>query len=116
MHTDGDGLVTPDNPRAYADVVEHAGQQNLLRHLYIHRAGHCTFTVAEIVTALDVLIERIETGEWPAHDPATLNESARLLGPDDNVLATGRALDPGFFDFEPPPFPRRYDVRDHVPA
>ncbi|CAN5599778.1 alpha/beta hydrolase [soil metagenome] len=116
VHTDGDGLVTPDNERAYAEVVAHAGHQDHLRQLYVHRAGHCTMTVAEILAALDVLIERIEAGRWPDHDPGTMNAAAGRLGTELNVLQSDQRqpMEAGFFDFEPPAFPRRYDIRDRT--
>jgi hypothetical protein len=112
VHTDGDGLVTPDNERAYAEVVSHAGQQDLLRQIYVHRGGHCTFTLAEILTALDVLIQRIERATWPRLDPQALNDAATALGADSNRLRSGDRMEARFFDFEPPPFRRRHDVRD----
>lgn len=112
LHTDGDGLVPPDHQRAYADVVHYAGRQDLLRQLYVHRGGHCTFSFAEILTALDVLIKRIENEIWPGLDPGALNESAARLGAECKVLVSGERAPAQFFAFEPPPFRRRYDVRD----
>ena len=115
LHTDGDGLVTPDNEHAYADVVRSAGQEELLRQLHVHRGGHCTFTVAESLVALGRLRERIETGDWPSLDPAALNDAAAALGPARNLLARGgEPASPGFFDFAPWAFSRPYDVRDAV--
>ncbi len=111
MHTDGDGLVTPDNERAFADVVSHAGDQDLLGRVFVHRAGHCSFTYAEVLTALDVLIERIEGGRWPTLDPQAMNGAATALGPGENRLPGG-PKEPGFFEFQPRRFRRRYDVRD----
>ena len=49
VHTTGDGLVIAPNESAYAQVVTAAGKQDLLRQLFVHRAGHCAFTPAEIV-------------------------------------------------------------------
>lgn len=112
MHSDGDGLVPPGHERAYAEVVEHAGNESLLRQLYVHRGGHCTFTGAEILTALDLLVERIETGSWSDHDPVTLKARAHGQGPTNNVLASGVTTQAQFFDFEPPPFSRQHDIRD----
>lgn len=113
LHTDGDGLVTPDNGRAYAEIVDHSGDPDLLRQVYVHRAGHCTFTFAEIRTALHVLIERLEGGAWSGLDPEAMNDAAGRLGSESNVLAeAGKPMEAGFVDFEPQPFPRRYDVRD----
>jgi len=112
VHSDGDGLVTPDNERAYGELVAWAGQDQLLRQLYVHRGGHCTFTVAETLIALDRLMARIETGSWPALDVAELNMAASSLGPDLNVLSSGEAAAPQFMDFVPPDFLRPHDVRD----
>ena len=112
VHSDGDGLVTPDNEQAYAEVVEHAGQQDLLRQLWVHRGGHCTFTFAEILTALDVLLERIDSGTWPCLEPDTLNTAAARLGPESHALHSGDPIPPGFFDFQPWPYARPYDMRD----
>ena len=113
MHTGGDGLVTPGQEHAYADVVHHAGHQDFLRQLYVHRGGHCTFTFAEILTALDLLCERIDSGAWPVLDPAALNDIAWMFGAACNMLPSGKPTRAQFFSFDPPPFPRQYDVR-HV--
>lgn len=112
VHTDGDGLVTPDQEHAYAQVVDHAGHRDHLRQLYVHRAGHCTFTVAETLTALGALMERIERGTWPALDPGSLNAAAAGMGPATNVSVRGMPVAPAFTTYEPVPFPRRYDARD----
>lgn len=114
VHSDGDGLVTPDNERAYGDVVAWAGQQEHLRQLYVHRGGHCTFTIAETLSALDALMSRIETGSWPGLDVRTLNASASVMGPELNVLSSGEAAAPAFFDYTPPQFLRPHDVRNKV--
>ncbi len=114
VHSDGDGLVTPDNERAYADVVAWAGQDQLLRQLYVHRGGHCSFTIAETLTALDALMTRIETGSWPDLAPATLNAAASALGAGENVLPSGEHTPPQFMEFTPPQFLRPHDIRDAV--
>ncbi|MCP9485962.1 MAG: hypothetical protein MSC30_08880 [Gaiellaceae bacterium MAG52_C11] len=115
LHTDGDGLVTPDNEHAYADVVAAAGQEELLRQLHVHRGGHCTFTVAETLVALGVLRERIENGGWPSVDPDGLNVAATGLGPARNLLArSGEPAQPAFFAWEPWPFSRPHDIRNAV--
>jgi dienelactone hydrolase len=112
MHTDGDGLVTPDNQHAYADVVRAAGNDALLRQVFVHRAGHCSFTPAEVSAGLKALVERIDTGEWPDLEPATLNAQAHALGPERQGLRSGATSEPGFFAYQPRPFPRAYDMRD----
>ncbi|MBA3851731.1 MAG: hypothetical protein H0X59_05125 [Chloroflexi bacterium] len=112
MHTDGDGLVTPDNQHAYADVVRAAGNDPLLRQLFVHRAGHCSFTPAEVTVGLDALLERIDTGAWPDLSPGAMNAKARALGPGRQGLRSGGTAEPGFFAYEPRPFPRPWDIRD----
>src|SRR5215467_4788075 len=46
MHTTGDGLVANQDEQAYASIVE---DRALLRQVFVHRAGHCTFTPTETV-------------------------------------------------------------------
>jgi len=111
LHTDGDGLVTPDHEQAYADVVRHADNQDLLRQLYIHRGGHCTVTFAEVLVALDVLLAKVESGVWPNLDPAILNAAAAQRGSESNILASGEFMQPRYIHFTPPAFPRPYDCR-----
>ena len=117
MHTDGDGLVTSGNARAYAEVVHSAGSHELLRQLFVHRAGHCTFTLAEITAALDALVVRIDTGAWPDLDPDNLNEVIDQCGPETRRLAMGEGwANAGFCRLDPPRFARRFDVRDVGPV
>jgi pimeloyl-ACP methyl ester carboxylesterase len=105
LHTTGDGLVSNQNESAYKDVVDEAGNQRWLRRTFVHRAGHCTFTPAETVTALQNLIERLNNGMWPDLDPSMLNAEAAALGPL-NVVP------PSFLRFEPAPFLRPFDASD----
>jgi hypothetical protein len=105
MHTSGDGLVQNESESAYADIVRKAGNNRLLRRTFVNRPGHCTFTPAETLTALDNLIQRLDTGIWPDLDPGTLNAEAGTLGP----LNTAP---PSFFDFSPSKFLRPFDALD----
>jgi len=52
LHTTGDRLVPVEDEQAYASVVRSAGNNSLLREVFVHRAGHCTFTPAEMIAAL----------------------------------------------------------------
>ncbi len=105
MHTTGDGLVSNQNESAYKDVVDEAGNQRWLRRTFVHRAGHCTFTPAETLTALQNLIDRLDNGRWPDLDPSMLNVEAAALGPL-NVAP------PSFLRFEPAPYLRPFDASD----
>lgn len=103
LHTTGDGLVVNENEAAYRGTVHRAGDQRSLRQIFVHRAGHCTFTPAETVTALLNLTAKLDTGHWPDLEPATLNSEAAVLGPL-NVAA------PSFIEFDPAPFLRPFDI------
>ncbi|HWY70472.1 MAG TPA: prolyl oligopeptidase family serine peptidase [Terriglobales bacterium] len=105
MHTTGDGLVVVENERAYKDVVDEAGNRHFLRQTFVHRAGHCTFTPAETVTAAKNLIARLDTGKWPQLDDDLLNAEASALGPL-NVAP------PAFVDFHPALYLRPFDALD----
>ena len=105
LHTTGDGLVPVEDEQAYASVVRAAGRERYLRQTYVHRAGHCTFTPAETITAFQSLIHRLDTGSWGPLDPQTLNQKAAALGPVFNVLP------PAFIPFHPAPFLRPFDRR-----
>lgn len=105
LHTTGDGLVTNQNESAYADVVRRDGNNRFLRRTFVHRAGHCTFTPAESLTALANLIERLDTGIWPDLSSAALNAQAAVLGPLNVAF-------PSFVDFTPAKFLRPFDAFD----
>jgi len=107
MHTTGDGLVVPENEQAYKSVVSSTGDSNLLRQIFVHRAGHCTFTPAETLAAFQTLINRMNTGEWgDSTDPTLLNQEAAALGQPFNVAP------PAFIHFEPSVFLRPFDSRN----
>jgi pimeloyl-ACP methyl ester carboxylesterase len=104
LHTTGDGLVVPENEQAYRSVVDQAGNGHLLRQLFVARAGHCTFTPAETITALNVLLNRLDTGHWNVPDPATLNAEAAALG-------ALNVAPPAFTSYRPAPYLRPFDLR-----
>ena len=86
VHTTDDGLVVSPHERAYRDAVRRAGRSRLLEQLWVDRPGHCTFTDAETLAALDVLLERLDRGRWPKDSGSV------------------------FDDYEPPPFLRPFDL------
>ena len=109
MHTTGDGLVTPTNESAYADTVQAAGASAMLRQVFVHRAGHCSFTPAETIAAVKVMLQRLDTGAWDdsALQPGALNAGARAQDESLNAFF-GAATPPAFIDFKPAPFPRPF--------
>jgi len=116
LHTTGDGLVEVTDENAYASVVRSAGDNSMLRQVFVHRAGHCTFTPAETISAFKTLIHRLDTGRWEdSTDPAAMNTNAATLGPSFNVIAVGTQLvpaGPSFLNFHPDRFLRPFDARN----
>ena len=113
MHTTGDGLVVPENEQAYSSVVDRDGNGNLLRQIFVNRAGHCAFTPAETITAVQTLLNRLSTGHWNVPSPAGLNAEATALGTQLNVFASGSTLvptDPAFISYTPARYLRPFDL------
>ncbi len=107
MHTTGDGLVEVTDENAYARVVRSAGDSSLLRQVFVHRAGHCTFTPAETISAFQTLVHRIDTGRWDdSTNPAAMNGRAASLGQPFNIAP------PSFLSFRPAQFLRPFDARN----
>jgi len=118
MHTVGDGLVVPENEQAYSAAVAKSGDSELLRQVFVSRAGHCAFTPAETITAARVLLSRLSTGDWNAAalTPPEMNKQAVTLGPTYNVFTSGGTLvptAPAFLHFTPPPYLRPFDRPAH---
>jgi pimeloyl-ACP methyl ester carboxylesterase len=115
MHTTGDGLVVPENEQAYQQVVDRAGNGSKLAQIYVHRAGHCAFTPAETITAVQTLTQRMNTGHWSyaALSPGHLNAEAASLGSSYNIFTSGSsvvATAPEFTHFRPTVFLRPFDL------
>ena len=113
MHTTGDGLVVPENEQAYRSAVDQAGRANLLRQIFVHRAGHCAFTPAETVTAVQTLENRLATGRWHVPSPAAMNAQAAALGPQLNIFSAGGAVaatPPAFLSYSPARYLRPFNL------
>jgi hypothetical protein len=84
-------------------------RHNILRMLsclavtFVARAGHCAFTPAETIAAVQTLLERLATSKWPDVNAASLNSAAIVLGPNFNIFATSQGaivpVVPAFVDF-----------------
>jgi pimeloyl-ACP methyl ester carboxylesterase len=117
VHTTGDGLVIPPNESSYARVVTSAGDGDMLRQEFVHRAGHCAFSPAEIVAALQVMLKRVDTGAWDdaALRPDALNAAATTQGVAANQFF-GVDLQPSFAAYTPAPYPRPFYQGSAIPA
>lgn len=103
MHTTGDGLVVNQDEQAYASIVSQEGDSALLRQVFVHRAGHCSFTPAETLAAFQTLIHRLDSGKWgDSTDPGLMNQEAAALGSKYNPVP------PAFLNFEPTLFLRPF--------
>ena len=117
MHTTDDGLVIPQDETAYADAVAAAGKSALLRQVFVHRAGHCAFTSAEVVVAIKALLDRLDSGKWndSALAPAAMNAAAQALGPSANAIVGFFAADSAFTAFAPGLYPRPFGKSSTAP-
>jgi pimeloyl-ACP methyl ester carboxylesterase len=114
LHTKGDGLVVVQNESAYKDVVDDGGDGKFLRRAFISRAGHCTFTPAETIAAVQKLLDRLDTGKWHEVEADNLNNAAAVLGPNFNVFFTSQGIvpvSPAFIEFDPSSYLRPFDAR-----
>lgn len=102
LHTTGDGLVLNQDEQAYASVVE---DRDSLREVFVHRAGHCTFTPGETIAAFNALVARVHTGRWAGLSPADLNAAASAF---DGPVA------PAYEAFKPSVFPRPFVVEEEA--
>ena len=88
MHTTSDFLVPFQHEQAFATAVAGARRSELLRQIFVHRPGHCAFTAAETLTALNVLLDRLKTHSWhKTGSPAALNADANAFGATYNVFS-----------------------------
>jgi hypothetical protein len=113
MHTTADGLVPVEDERAYAKVANEAMDGGMLRRTFVHRAGHCEFSPAEMIVAMETLQVRLATGKWKNLSVAGLNAEAAALGPEFNIIddnGTVVPAAPAFLDYQPLQFLRLYDT------
>jgi hypothetical protein len=115
LHTTDDPLVVVEQEQAYDSAVSRAGDSDLLRQVFVHRGGHCAFTPAEHIAALQTLLTRIHNQSWERGQTgaSALNERAAELGPELNVFSSGGTLvptPPAYQNFMPAPFLRPFDL------
>lgn len=102
LHTSGDGLAPASTLEAYIRRAPAA----LVRTAIVNAAGHCTFSVAESMAAIETVDRRIATGEWPATSSVDMNDRARAAD----------ASPARYEDFDLTPFARAFYSGDPPPA
>jgi hypothetical protein len=114
LHTKGDGLVVIQNESAYKKVVDEAGNGEFLRRTFVDRAGHCAFTPAETIAAVQTLVNRLDTGRWHDVNASDLNKAAAAFGPGFNVFVNSQGavlpVPPAYIEFDPSRYLRPFDT------
>jgi hypothetical protein len=99
----GDNISPVAAQQAFQSTVDRAGRGDLLRQVYVNSAGHCGFSPAEAMTAVDTLVARLESNEWGGTtNPFTMNAKAQSLN-------AGAAR---FIAYQPEAFQRAFDTCD----
>jgi hypothetical protein len=81
LHTVADNLVPVQHEIGYAELVRRAGSGAYLRQGFVDHVGHCNFTSAEMVAAVEALDFRVETGHWGGRTtPMALQHAAVATG------------------------------------
>jgi pimeloyl-ACP methyl ester carboxylesterase len=80
FHTIGDPQVVVSQVEVYNDQIQRNGKTPIYRSGYVERQGHCSFTVAEAATALEVMIRRLDSGRWDSTNANNLNKIGQSLG------------------------------------
>ncbi|GAA0903364.1 alpha/beta hydrolase [Virgisporangium ochraceum] len=93
----GDQISTVAQQQSYEAAVHRAGNSRLLRQSYVESAGHCAFTAAEQVAAVQAMTDRLRTGRWPDTGARAMNRRV------DPAAAPGR-----YIPYEPERFNRPF--------
>jgi len=75
----GDYAVPYSLVKGYSDLVSQNGLNNMYRDAYVRSTGHCNFSAAESLAAVETLVNRIKDGKWPSTKPGDLNQFADSL-------------------------------------
>lgn len=80
LHMIGDYQIPYSLMLGYEDEVRRNGCEALVRTALVRSTGHCNFSTAESAVAIETMLARLDTGEWPDTAPEALNTRADLLG------------------------------------
>jgi pimeloyl-ACP methyl ester carboxylesterase len=82
VHTVSDQLAPTPFEATYAQRVALAGSSPLLRQVYANAIGHCNFTDADMVAAIDAMNNVVAARHWtPGVTVTALNHAANALDP-----------------------------------
>ena len=98
----GDPISTVPSQQSYAAAVAQAGKTSRLRQVYTESVGHCGFTPAETVAAVEVLKHRLDSGKWEDTSAESMNRVA-----ESTQIGSSR-----FIEFAPADFGRPFTACD----
>lgn len=81
MHEIGDYQVPLSLVQGYNRLIRENGKDDLYRAAYVESPTHCGFNVAESAAAIETMMHRLNTGEWPSTDPEQMNARGAALNP-----------------------------------
>jgi pimeloyl-ACP methyl ester carboxylesterase len=82
VHTVSDQLAPVPFEATYAERVALAGSLPLLRQVYVNAIGHCNFTDADMVAAIDAMSGVVAQHHWTSGVTVpSLNDAANALDP-----------------------------------
>jgi len=82
VHTVSDQLAPVPFEATYSERVALAGSSPLLRQVYVNAIGHCNFTDADMVAAIDAMNNVVAVRHWTTGVTVTaLNDAANALDP-----------------------------------
>lgn len=79
VHSLGDNSIPYSLMQGYQALVEEKGTTDLYRQSLLKFTDHCGFEASETTALVEVMMERLETGEWPDTSPEALNAVAAEL-------------------------------------
>lgn len=99
IHTHGDKAVPVSLVQGYGTLIDAKGYGAHYRAAFVSAAGHCTFSAAESMAAVETVMRRIDSGQWADTGADAMNALARALDP------TSEAR---FFAYRPFPYGRTW--------
>jgi pimeloyl-ACP methyl ester carboxylesterase len=105
----GDPVDPPSMKIAYNDTVRAAGNNKLLRIVWVRRAGHGGQSDLEKVAAFVTLINRLDTGKWGDTSAGGMTALAQQIASETNPFSS---VDTLFIKYHAPKLLRPWDVSD----
>ena len=105
----GDTNYPPSKEAAYARTLKRAGNGALHATAFVRSAGHGNLNALELLVAVNILVDRLDTGKWHY---TTAEEQSALA----KKIQGGTAIplpDARFMTYQPDPALRTWDVSNH---